>query len=283
MIIVKLGGGLGNQLFQYACGRSLSVKNSDILKLDIEAYTANNPRVYGLGRFNIVENIARQEEIRKLRLPYGFLSRCVRSFKARILRQFNIGFNPKILELKGDIYLEGYWKNEKYFIDIEETIRKEFTLRNPLSQAAQEIKGAIFDEACPVSLHVRRGDYVEVTGTLKYHGVCTPEYYRDALAYTSMRVPISRLFIFSDDIEWVKNNMTFDFPVTFVSQADIPDYEELMLMSYCKHNIIANSTFSWWGAWLNMNEDKIIVVPKRWLAKTGTDYYEEIPLTWIKL
>ncbi len=283
MIIVKLGGGLGNQLCQYACGRSLSIKNKEILKLDIEAYTASNPRAYGLGFFNIFESIAKPEETRKLRLPFGFVSRCIRSFKVRILREHNIGFIPEILELKGDVYLEGYWKNEKYFLDIKETIRKEFTLRNPFSKTAQGIKDSIFVETCPVSIHVRRGDYVKDAKTAKYHGVCSTEYYRDAFAYISLRVPISRVFIFSDDIEWSKNNMTFDFPVTFVSQEGVSDYEELILMSYCKHNIIANSTFSWWGAWLNMNEDKIVVAPMRWLAKTGNDYYEEIPPTWIKL
>ena len=283
MIITKLGGGLGNQMCQYACGRNLSIKNNDTLKLDIEAYTIHNPRVYGLGYFNIVENMATPEEIQKLKLPYGFLSRCIRSFKARVLRQYNIGFNPKILELKENIFLEGFWKNEKYFIDIEETIQREFTLREPLSEASQKIKEAIGSEPCSVSLHVRRGDYTSHAGTAKHHGVCSAEYYQDSLTYISSRVPISRLFVFSDDIAWVKNNMSFDFPVTFVSQTNIPDYEELVLMSYCKHNIIANSTFSWWGAWLNKNKSKIVVAPKRWLAKTGTDYYKEIPTTWIKL
>ena len=283
MIIVKLGGGLGNQLFQYACGRRLALKNNDILKLDIEAYSEKNPRLYGLGHFNIVENFASSVEIKNLRLPYGLVSRCIRSFRSRILRKFNIGFDPKILDLKGDIYLEGFWKNERYFFDINKLIREEFTLRNPFSLAAKDASQMIFGEICPVAIHVRRGDYVSVAGTARYHGVCSQEYYRDALVYLSRRAKISRLFIFSDDIEWVKKNMKFDHPFTFVSKEGIPDYEELLLMSYCKHNIIANSTFSWWAAWLNMNSNKIIIAPKRWLAKTGNDYYEEIPNTWIKM
>lgn len=283
MIIVQLGGGLGNQLCQYACGRNLSIKNNDTLKLDIEAYTNDDYRMYGLKHFNITENIATTEEIKKLKLPYGFLSRCARAFRIKIMRQFNIGFRPEILKLKGDIYLAGFWKNEKYFKKIEDTIRKEFTLRNPFSNASQEIKDNILRESIPVSLHVRRGDYVSHPGTLRHHGVCSPEYYKSALDHLSSRVDISRLFIFSDDIEWVKNNMTFDFPHTFVSQANIPDYEEMMLMSYCQHNIIANSTFSWWGAWLNQNPKKIVIAPKKWLAKTGNDYYKEIPPDWIKL
>lgn len=283
MIIVKLGGGLGNQLFQYACGRRLALKNNDILKLDIEAYSERNPRLYGLGHFNIKENLASPVEIKKLRLPYGFISRCLRSFRVRILRKFNVGFDPKILELKGDVYLEGFWKNEKYFLDINETIREEFTLMRAFSPAAQDASNMIIGEISSVSIHIRRGDYVSNSGTAKYHGVCSQEYYRDALTYLSKRTKISRLFIFSDDIEWVKKNMSFDFPFTFVSNESIPDYEELLLMSYCKHNIIANSTFSWWGAWLNMNSNKIIIAPKRWLAKTGNDYYEELPNKWIKM
>jgi hypothetical protein len=283
MIIVKLGGGLGNQLFQYACGRRLALKNNDILKLDIEAYSEKNPRLYGLRHFNVAENFASPVEIKNLRLPYGFASRCIRSFRARILRKFNIGFDPKILELKDDVYLEGFWKNESYFLDINETIREEFTPREPFSPAAQDASSMIISEICPVSIHVRRGDYVSVARSARYHGVCSQEYYRDALIYLSMRTKISRLFIFSDDIEWVKKNMTFDFPFTFVSNESIPDYEELLLMSYCKHNIIANSTFSWWAAWLNNNSNKIIIAPKRWLAKTGNDYYGEIPSKWIKM
>jgi hypothetical protein len=283
MIIVKLGGGLGNQLCQYAFGRSLSLKNHDILKLDLDAYTIQNPRVYGLGNFNIIENIATKQEIQNLRLPFGFLSRCVRSFNTRILRQYNIGFNPKQLKLKGNLYLEGYWKNEKYFNSIKETIYKEITLRRPLSNASQIIKDCINEEICAVSLHVRRGDYVQDHGTSKYHGICSQEYYRDALAYLSMRVTISCLYIFSDEIDWVKNNMFFDFPVKYVSQEGIPDYEELHLMSTCKHHIIANSSFSWWGAWLNRNEDKIVIAPKKWTNIIPEDHPNIIPASWTRI
>lgn len=283
MIIVQLGGGLGNQLCQYACGRALATKNNDTLKIDSTGYVAGGYRLYGLGHFNIVENIAAPEEIRKIKLPYGFVSRCTRAFKTRILRQHHIGFEPEILELTGNIYLAGFWKSELYFKSIREILQKEITLRKPLSPDSQTIKESILNESCPISLHVRRGDYVSNHGAARHHGVCSPEYYREALVYLSTCVAISRLFIFSDDIEWVKNNMTFDHPVTFVSQISIPDYEELMLMTYCKHNIIANSTFSWWGAWLNQHQDKIVVAPKRWLAKTGDDHYGEIPNDWVKL
>ena len=272
MIIVKLGGGLGNQIFQYACGRRLALKNNDILKLDIEAYSEKNPRLYGLGHFNIVENFASSVEIKNLRLPYGLVSRCIRSFRARILRKFNIGFDPKILDLKGDIYLEGFWKNESYFFDINELIRKELTLRNPFSPAAQDALNKIFGEINPVSIHVRRGDYVSVAGTARYHGVCSPEYYRDALIYLCKRTKISRLFIFSDDIEWVKKNMTFNLPFTFVSKVSIPDYEELLLMSYCKHNIIANSSYSWWASYINSNPNKLVVYPSKWFGPNGPVY-----------
>ncbi len=283
MIITRLGGGLGNQMFQYTIGRALALKNNDVLKLDISTYTPEYPRQYGLKHFNIDEHFATPEESRKLRLPYGFFSRVIRSFRARVLRQFYVGYHPEVMERKGDVFLEGFWKNEKYFLDIEQVIRKDFTLKNPLSAMSRAFKEKIQAERISVSLHVRRGDYVNDEKTGIYHGVCSPEYYRKAIEKIKEKCPAFILFVFSDDILWVKENMKFDIPAVYVSHKDIPDYEELVLMSLCSHNIIANSTFSWWGAWLNANPEKIIIAPYRWLAKTGDDHYKEVPDSWIKI
>jgi hypothetical protein len=287
MIIIKIHGGLGNQMFQYATGRRIANDRKVALKLDITAY-GNQPssetvRKFGLQNFNIRIDPASNDEIKKIRYPFGIFSKLVWLIKQKIFRQYNIGFIPSILNVVSDYYLDGYFKNEQYFKSIGNTIRSEFTLKNPAGQASQEAQFKITKSTLPVSLHIRRGDYVQETATALYHGALPIEYYHSAITYLSEKIGTFNLFVFSDDIAWAKENLHLNVPMTFVSQPEIPDYEELLLMSLCKHNIIANSSFSWWGAWLNQNPDKIVIAPKRWLAKTGNDYYKEIPPSWIQL
>jgi len=283
MIITHLGGGLGNQMFQYALGRKMSLKNKDIFKLDISAYDVKNPRQYELGHFNIIENIATPEEIRKIKLPYGFFSRLIRSFKARVLRVFNVEFKPHILEKKGNMYLDGFWQTEKYFTDIRENLLKDFSLKNGLKESAAFVAKKIESTTNPVSLHVRRGDYAQDAYTNAYWGTCDPSYYTRTLAFLKNKIGNFTLFIFSDDIDWVKENMTFDMPTVFVSNQTIADYEEIILMSKCSHHIIANSSFSWWGAWLGQNPQKIVLAPKRWQIKSPHRVKDIVPNSWIKI
>lgn len=288
MIITHLGGGLGNQLFQYAIGRKMSLKNKDVFKLDISAYDVKNPRAYGLKHFNIIENIASPEEIKKIKLPYGQISRYIRGFKSRILRIKNIRFKPHVLNKNGDVYIDGFWQSEKYFIDIASTIRQDFKLRHKMGHSAEIAYEDIRKTAVPVSLHVRRGDYVQDKKTTQYHGGCSPEYYKKALDILKKKLGGDadgkiRLFVFSDDIEWVRKNMSFPYPTTFVSNPAIPDYEELILMSRCAHHIIANSSFSWWGAWLNPSSQKIVIAPERWFNTSQSIYRDVVPSSWIKI
>ncbi len=291
MIIARIRGGLGNQLFQYAAGKRLSMDRHVPLKLDVTGY-GNQPgvetvRKFELVHFNIDNTIAAEGEVLKMKYPLGIFSKGRRFLNQKIFKQFNIGYNPKILKAPNTYYLDGYFKNEEYFKPIEETIRKEITLKEPLGPKGQAAKEEIEKTILPVSLHIRRGDYVQDSATAAYHGALPIEYYHKAIAFLAERIGPFQLFIFSDDINWAKENLTFEspsqFPVHFVSCPEIKDHEELILMSLCKHNIIANSSFSWWAAWLNQNLNKIIIAPKRWLAKTGDDYYKEIPNTWIKL
>ena len=291
MIITKLKGGLGNQLFQYATGKRLALDRNVPLKLDISSYDnqplAETPRKYELGYLNTESEIATIEEIKNLKYPYGIFSKCWRFTKQKIFRQFYTGYNPSILKIPKSYYLEGYFKNEEYFKPIEEIIRKEIALKEPFGPKGQTAKEEIEKTIIPVSLHIRRGDYAQDSTTAAYHGTLPIEYYRKAMAFLIEKIGPFQLFVFSDDINWAKENLTFEspsqLPVHFVSCEEIKDYEELFLMSLCKHNIIANSSFSWWAAWLNQNSDKIVIAPKRWLAKTGNDYYKEIPQPWIKI
>jgi hypothetical protein len=285
MIIIKLKGGLGNQLFQYAFGRFLAEKNKDILKIDIEGLeqtTKDTQRKFLLEKFNISSPIAEIQEIEKIKYPFGFLSKIKRGIDSKIFRKFHVNFEPELLKLNADIYLDGFFQSELYFKNIEDIIRKELTLKDPLSPLAQEFANQIKSNSQSVSIHIRRGDYVSNSSAHKHHGTCDIKYYKHAILKIKESVSSPAFFIFSDDIEWVKENLKID-DATYVSNPNLTECEELLLMSYCSHNIIANSTFSWWGAWLNQNENKIVIAPQKWLNTDISKQPDIIPSTWIKI
>lgn len=297
-------GGLGNQMFQYALGRHLSIKNEVELKLDNSFLLENIPNItkrdYELGIFNIKENFATAEEIKYFKkfghkaghinllfnmgylpLPYNFFVANWRKYASE--RHFH--FDPEVLKLSSHVYLEGWWNSEKYFKDIRNTILHDFTimiLPSPKNkESAQEIK-----KVNSVSLHIRRGDYVTNKSTSDYLGALDIDYYRQAIKIIEDRVKNTHFFVFSDDIEWAKENLPLDRNVTFVDWNNgNTAYEDLRLMSLCKHNIIANSSFSWWGAWLNKNKEKIVIAPERWFknAKESVNTKDLIPSSWIKI
>ncbi len=287
-------GGLGNQLFQYAAGRALSirqVKSSEsevILKIDINGYGENNGidtmRHYSLSPFNIRANIATNSEIRKLKYPFGIFSKGMRFIKNNIFHQYHLGFSKTIYEYSRNIYLDGFFQSEKYFLDNETIIRDDLKLIKPLGVEAKKILEQIHLHSQAVSVHVRRGDYVNDANTNQFHGTCSKDYYRDAVDHITSQIGKDiNLYIFSDDIDWVRRNIRFDYPTTYVSSIDIKDYEELYLMSQCDHHIIANSSFSWWGAWLDERSSKIIVAPKQWLRNKTSAELGILPRSWITL
>lgn len=295
MIILRLAGGVGNQLFQYALGRTLSIKNNGPLNFDTGDFN-NNIRIYSLNNFNISGTIMNDGEIKDIGLPdminksiFGKIKRkifrTVEYFQPLHKRKFIIephfNFCPDILKIKNSCYLSGVWQSEKYFNNIENIIRKEFTLKNiPTKETEEWIKKI---EACDsISLHIRRGDYINNQKTNQFHGTCGLNYYEKAIKIISEKIKNPIFFIFSDDIEWAKDNLKINFPIYFVSDKIIPDYEELIIMSKCKHNIIANSSFSWWGAWLNAFQDKIVIAPKKWF-NVPVDTSDLIPDSWTKI
>lgn len=288
MITTNLKGGLGNQIFQYAVGRAISIKRKDALCLDISGYIKHNPintpRKYSLSPFNIKAETPSMDEIEKLRNPYGILTKALRFFKMKFLRKLNLKFRSDFINKSPSIYLDGFFQSEKYFKDYEKEIRQDLTLKNPMSEKSQQISEQIKNTENSVSLHIRRGDYVQDSKTNEYHGTCNPEYYSKALEYISSKIGKSiNIFVFSDDIEWVKKNMPIPFQTTYVSSPEIQDFEELILMSQCNHHIIANSSFSWWGAWLDPKSDKIVIAPSRWVKKDEKNYKDIIPSSWIRI
>ena len=294
MIITRLRGGLGNQLFQYACGRAISLRTKNLMKLDVTGYirasaqSTETRRNYSLSYFAIDEHVATDDEIRQLKYPFGIVSKGWRFFKIKILRQFNVGFNAhqmQRLTRTKNLYLDGFWQSEKFFEDHADTIRKEIRLKKPMCPAAADVAGLIEKNKNTgiknISIHVRRGD-VQIGGDGNdYYGICTPAYY--AKAFACAAATNAHVFVFSDEPEWVRANITIPYPATFVSGKNISDCEELILMSMCSTNIIANSTFSWWGAWLNANHDKIVIAPKEWAVRGKKQHIDTVPPTWIRL
>lgn len=292
MVISRLLGGLGNQMFQYAAARALSLRKGTKLALDVSAFDQYElHQGFELKKvFNCTFEVASKADINSVlgwqsavtiqrivsRKPFSLFIR--KHFIAEPHFKYWSGLN----NLKNDCYLSGYWQSEKYFVDFIDQIREDFQFRHRLEGKNVELSDKIM-AVNAVSLHVRRGDYINNPKTMATHGLCTLEYYRDAIQYVANRVEQPQFFIFSDDIEWAKSNLKIDFPHAYVQHnRDKESYNDMHLMSLCQHHIIANSSFSWWGAWLNPGIDKIVVVPKKWFV-TQTDVRDLLPNGWMTL
>ena len=292
MIITNLIGGLGNQMFQYAAGRALSLECGVPLQLDVSGFAW-----YGLHQgfelqriFNCTIDIAGEADVRCI-LGWQYSSAIRRVVSRQSMEAFrrkgfvvepHFQYWPEIKNVPRDCYLTGYWQSEKYFADLALQIRADFTFWLPMESRNVELSKQI-NQVNAVSLHVRRGDYVNNANTAATHGFCTIDYYREAIRYIAERVDSPHFFIFSDDIAWVKENLKIDFPCRYIDHnLGAESYNDMRLMSMCRHHIIANSSFSWWGAWLNPSADKIIVAPKKWFANE-TKTQDLIPQCWVRL
>lgn len=282
MITVILKGGLGNQMFQYATARAVAEENKDQLYLNTFWFDTQSKRELNIKDFNIQGEIIETGLIKRLAYKIPLFKKRGIIGDTYIKEQERFVFDESIFKTSGSIIMEGYWQNEKYFKDIRDTLKKEFSLKKPLGGQAHDIKNKI-DNCNSVSLHFRRGDYIKNEKLNKIYGASPMKYYRQALDIVSDKVEDSTLFIFSDDIGWVKENFKINKQVTYVSQKDIKDTEELILMSRCKHNIIANSTFSWWAAWLNDYEEKLVIAPQKWFNNSNRKTSDLIPNSWKRI
>ena len=274
MIKINLKGGLGNQLFQYALGRHLAIIHKTSLMFDINSFTDDPLREYRLNAFNIFG----QPDKASLNPIRHFFRR-----KFGAIKENGFEFQPEILKTPDNSFLDGYWQSEKYFSAIQEIIRSDLTLINPIPQDLIPLKNKI-TSSNSVSIHVRRGDYDSNPTTTAFHGLCSIDWYKNAANEFTKTNEEFHFFIFSDDYDWVKENLRLDSPTTFIKpSANGDEAQDMYLMSLCKHNIIANSSFSWWAAWLNLNKSKKVIAPKRWFAQNTHNTSDLIPTEWIKL
>lgn len=293
LIIAHVIGGLGNQMFQFAAGRALALEHSRALCLDVSGFEG-----YGLHQgfelqrvFGCEAPLASPDEVRTVLGWRGEVA--IRRIVSKPLFSFMRGksfvvephfhYWADIRTVPASVYLQGYWQSEKYFADATDMLRADFTFRQPVSKDNATWMDKIAS-CSAVSMHVRRGDYVSDARTYAAHGVCSLDYYRAAVSYVTERVEKPEFFVFSDDISWARENLKIDYPCHYLDHnRGEESYNDMRLMSLCRHHIIANSSFSWWGAWLNPRADKIVVAPKRWFA-SGTRRLDDLfPEDWVTL
>ena len=297
MIVVRLMGGLGNQMFQYALGRRLALERNVPLRLDLGWFAearergVDTVRDYMLGGWRVAAQAASAEDLARFdtaALTAGRLGRLVRRIlpawqRAPVIYERGPGVDQRALRVKPPAYLHGYWQSEKYFDSIGETLRAEFVPAAPVCAYIAEL-AAYAADASTVSLHVRRGDYASNAATQAFHGLCSPQYYAAAAALIAAKLPAPRFLVFSDEPDWARENLRLGWPMRVVEHAPgSSPHQEMWLMSRCAHHVIANSSFSWWGAWLRPAPGKTVVAPKQWFRDPAHDGPDRLPASWLRV
>jgi len=285
-VVVGLSGGLGNQMFQYAAGRSLATRLGAPLVLDLTWFCGQDAREFVLDRFHI--NAALHTRYPWLLRPgCAFLSRVTRRWFPRIMgvpvwRESYLGSYGAFEGLREPVYLEGYWQSEKYFLEASELLIQDFTLVEDMPAVCEVILHDMqsYDAIC---VHVRRGDYVSNPVAAETHGTLSIEYYKNGVAEICAELEKPKCYVFSDDPEWVRSNLSFDCSMVVVdvngpAQACL----DLMLMAGCKHFVIANSSLSWWGAWLGRFHQKQVIAPRRWFLFNEKKTHDLLPDSWLQ-
>jgi Glycosyl transferase family 11 len=288
MFVFQFMGGLGNQLFQYAAARALSVKRDIPFRIDFDDPYKFVKRELCLSAFNLEVQQATWWDLQrckpKRRIEKRLWMLVGKDPSCRLYReQGDYSFDPGFFSCRDGAYLSGFWQTEKYFLDIEDIIRSDFEFIIPASEQNDEwLKKINF--CTSVSVHVRRGDVISVAKTNKIYGTITPEFYEKAMNDMAASFKDCVFFFFSDDIEWVKQHIKTTYPSYYVdANDDAHNYEDLRLMSSCRHHIIANSSFSWWGAWLNPDKQKKVIGPAKWMSTRNISDTDHIPESWILL
>jgi hypothetical protein len=288
MIVTTVISGLGNQLFQYAAGLGLARKLGVPLRIDARFYETHKLRPYELGRFRTSGRLMSTWD--RIRISVSAPQR-QRDLPRRALRLLPVrrlrfvddavaGFDPSVLESPDYTVLRGYWQNEDYFAHCADDVRREFEFRRPPDAETAAVLARVRQGGASVCLHVRRGDYLTGKEIL---GPAPLRYYQDALDWMRRRVPAASYFVFSDDPAWARENLPIPGATFVTHNTGKNDPEDLRLMAACDHFIIANSTFSWWGAWLSPNPDKLVVAPRQWFSRPNGNEPHIVPGRWVRL
>lgn len=286
MIVSRLIGGLGNQMFQYAAGRALALRRGVPFRIDRRAFADYQTHAFGLDCFRAELSDAPADQLPGA-VKESRINRLLRPLlrtPMRVYAEKAFTFDPEVLSLPDGTYLDGYWQTEQYFADQADAVRADFTVRHaPSAENARWLERIAASNS--ISLHVRRGDYVTNPSAAAVHGTCDLDYYRRAVEHVrqaSGADPV--VFVFSDDPDWVAANLQLPYAMHLVRDNDAStNYEDLRLMTACRHHVIANSSFSWWGAWLDPRPDAITVAPQRWFAAGTPDARDLVPQRWVKL
>jgi hypothetical protein len=287
MIVVRILGGLGNQMFQYAAGRALAAATGVPLRVDLQDLGSSTSHGgYALAdTFGLQPQRATRDDLRAVLGARYFLRRLMLHRRGSLLRNGRVVVEPHfrywpgLWSVRAPCYLSGYWQSPMYFGPVAAQIRSDFAFPWSLSPEGLRFAETIAS-SCAVSIHVRRGDYAANPATLKMHGLCSLDYYQRAISHIASRVERPKFFVFSDDMEWSMANLKIPFETCYVgAQQKLPAREDLRLMSLCRHHVIANSTFSWWAAWLNSRVDKIVCAPQQWFADSQ-DVGSLFPTEW---
>lgn len=291
--IVRLQGGLGNQMFQYAFGLALEHRIRHAVTYDMSFFDQlpgeHVTRRFELHVFGIAPPPATDDRIRRLLDSHSpWRTRLSRKFPLLVpQRTFHermpYTLDPAVFAARRDMYFDGYWQTERYFADISDQVRAAFTFADRSHPEVVRIATQI-RATTAVSLHVRRGDYTNHSAAQQYFVTCGIGYYEGAMARMLAEYPDTEFFVFSDDIDWARSNLPSTAPLHFV-EGNTGDRspEDMRLMSLCKHHIIANSSFSWWGAWLNPLPNKTVIAPKHWLKDTAIPTPDLLPPRWLAI
>lgn len=294
MIIVKLLGGLGNQMFQYAAAKALSLHVNQPIKHDLRGLYAGEDirKIFELDIFGITPNQAQRREYirfeRKTILGIEAANSLYLKWNPHVtIKDHEFSYMKNFFDMaKENNFIRGLFQSEKYFAHVRPEILETFSFKEPLDKMNQEYANAI-NSTESVAIHIRRGEFANDKKFSKVIGSCDIPYYKrsiEALVELVDKKDKLHFFVFSDDLPWAEENLKLNFPATYVSgNSGKNSYRDMQLMSLCKHNIIANSTFSWWSAWLNQNPDKIVVAPEKWFAGLEFNTKDLIPAHWNKL
>lgn len=285
-VILRLNGGLGNQMFQWALARMIEETTDMDVLLDMSYFRKRYARPYQLNVFRIEPKFVTGFWLKlKLDIIWAFraISNWEKNFGITLYSEKQFNFDMDITKIAPDTYINGFFQSELYFKCVEAKIREDFRFEKSPDDENLKLINRIYSENS-VAIHIRRGDYVEKKRYQEQYATCSIDYYTNAVEYIAKKHPEPTLFVFSDDIKWVRHNLKLPYKTVYVSHnTGKNNYEDMRLMSVCKHNIIANSSFSWWGAWLNANPDKIVIAPKKWFNDESIIQTDVIPKTWVQL